>query len=99
MPDLGVMGRLVLLLIVNVAIQAQTVCGTGHEIPGVFICYPNPGEHQEDQNVSTEFHLSAQVNAPPGRRIGHYVVQIDGRNVYQSRLSLPMERLSIETNV
>jgi hypothetical protein len=81
------------------AARAQTGCGIQHTEPGAFICYPNPTENAADASVPGLFHLSAQGNAPEGRKISQYAIQIDGRRLDENRLAIPVQRLSIETNL
>ena len=88
-----------ILLVLSRAADAQTGCGTEHPQLGAFICYPNPAENTGDARLPQLFHLSAQGNAPAGRLIRRYVVLIDGRPVYEKRLAVPTQSLSIETNV
>src|SRR5947199_8459884 len=97
MNRIGV-GSLLAILFTSGA-HGQTGCATKHPEPGVFVCYPNPSEHKEDGEIGTAFHVSAQVNAPKGRKIGRFVLLIDDSQVYQSRLAMPLEQLSIEVNV
>src|SRR5712691_10065783 len=79
--------------------DAQTNCATQHTSSGAFICYPNPAENGADSIVPDIFHLSAQVNAPNGQAVARYTVLIDGHLVYENRLAIPIQRLSIETNL
>ncbi|MEO7143387.1 MAG: hypothetical protein ABI165_07770 [Bryobacteraceae bacterium] len=79
--------------------EAQTNCSTRHTDQGVFICYPDPTGNIEDSIVPRGFHLSAQANAPKGRAIAHYAVLIDNRVVFENRLAIPVQNLSIETNL
>ena len=88
-----------LSLLVSCTARGQTSCGIRHTEPGVFICYPNPSEDTADASVPDVFHLSAQGNAPEGHKISRYVVQLDGRRLYENRLAIPVQRLSVETNL
>ena len=81
------------------SVMAQTRCGSEHTGVGAFICYPNPQENLGDVDVPETFHLSAQANAPAGRRIRRYVVLIDGHRIYEKLLALPSQQISIETNI
>lgn len=91
--------RLAVLLALGYGAYGQSNCGLEHVQLGAFICYPNPTSHAEDANIPDVFHLSAQANAPNGRKIRRYMVLIDGHRIYENRLSVPVERISIETNV
>ena len=99
MNSAGVYTRFGILLLFTYAAPAQTGCGIQHTEPGVFICYPNPIANPEDASVPDVFHLSAQGNASKGHTISQYLVQIDGRRVYEIRLAVPLQQLSIETNL
>jgi hypothetical protein len=92
-------GCLILLLLLSSAVEAQTNCGIQHTAIGVFICYPNPSESVEDSLVPDIFHLSAQGNTSDGQMIAGYEVKIDNRRIYENKLSVPTQRLSIETNL
>jgi hypothetical protein len=81
------------------AAEAQTNCATQHAAGGVFICYPNPTENRADSIIPDLFHLSAQANAGHGQLIGRYRVLIDSRLVSDTRLAIPVQNLSIETNL
>jgi hypothetical protein len=89
----------VLLSILACQARAQTTCGIRHSDAGVFVCYPNPAENDGDSAVPDILHLSAQANAPDGQTIGRYSVLIDNRLIYENRIAVPAQRLSIETNV
>ena len=78
--------------------EAQTTCGALHTETGVFICYPNPAENEGNVTVPDVFHLSAQINAPAGKTISRYAVFIDGRLIQDTRISVPMQTVSIESN-
>ena len=78
--------------------EAQTTCGALHTETGVFICYPDPAGNQRDSAVPDVFHLSAQINAPAGAMISRYTVLIDGRLIQDTRISVPMQTVSIESN-
>jgi hypothetical protein len=56
-------------------------------------------ENGEDLVLPSLFHLSAQGNAVPGRAIIGYRVLIDNRLVYQNKFPVPLQHLSIETNL
>lgn len=88
----------VLLLLAGRASEAQTTCATQHTDSGAFICYPNPSENGGDSLVPAIFHLSAQGNAADGRKIAGYKVLIDNRVIYEKKLMVPIQKLSIETN-
>jgi hypothetical protein len=79
--------------------EAQTSCSVRHPGTGAFICYPNPTEDPADSNLPVLFHLSAQGNAPSGKAITRYTVRMDDRMIYDNRLPLPLQNLSIETNL
>ena len=78
--------------------EAQTTCGALHTEAGVFICYPNPAEDKSNLVLPDVFHLSAQINAPAGKTISRYAVFIDGRLIQDTRISVPMQTVSIESN-
>lgn len=90
---------LLLLLLGTVDMYAQSTCANAHRAPGAFICSPNQSLHSRGLWVPELFHFSAQGNALSGRKIEFYVVSLDGKALYQSRLAAPMERLSIELNL
>jgi hypothetical protein len=79
--------------------EAQTNCAKQYPAQGVFICYPNPSENGADAIVPNVFHLSAQANAGDGREITRYIVRIDNRVIVDIRLTIPIQRLPIETNL
>lgn len=95
--------RLILLFVFGVLclrnVAAQTACGVTHRSTGVFICYPNPAENPTDSNPGELFHFSAQANPRAGELIRSYVILIDNRVVYESRLPGPLHEVSIETNL
>lgn len=95
----GVRCCFLMLLLLGRAAEAQTACATQHTAIGAFICYPNPSENAEDSTIPDVFHLSAQGNAGEGQVIAGFKVLIDNRLVYESRLPLPIQRLSVETNL
>jgi Beta-propeller repeat len=99
MNAVGICTSLAVSLLLSNWGQAQTGCGLDHTEAGAFICYPNPSENAADASVPQVFHLSAQGNAPEGRTITRYAVEIDGRRIYENRLATPLQRLSIETNL
>ena len=77
--------------------RGQTTCAIEHQEAGVFICYPT--SLQSDAPIPRLFHLSAQVNAEEGHRIVHYTIRVDETVVSDIRVAVPVQRLSIETNV
>jgi hypothetical protein len=79
--------------------EAQTTCGASHTETGVFICYPGAGaDGERDAQLPDVFHLSAQINAPAGQTVSRYTVSIDGRMVQDTRISVPMQTVSVESN-
>ena len=91
--------RAAILLTLAHTAHAQTVCGSARTGLGAFICYPAAPARASETSIPEVFHLSAQGNAPPGRLIRRYIVLVDGRPIYENRLAMPMQQLSIETNV
>jgi hypothetical protein len=85
----------VLLLVLLRCLDAQTSCSVEHSGPGVFICSPSPG----DEPIPEYFHISVQANAFSEHGIRYYQILLDGKLQYDSRLPIPLERLSIELNL
>jgi hypothetical protein len=98
LPVSGVFGLLI-VLVSNGAARAQTACAEQYTSSGAFICYPQVAGNGEDLALPSLFHLSAQGNAVPGRAIIGYRVLIDNRLVYQNKFPVPLQNLSIETNL
>lgn len=88
-----------ILCFLTPGLPAQTTCAAEHPSPGVFICYPNPAENATDAPVPRIFHLSAQANAAKGATISRYRVFLDNRSVFDASVAVPIQTLSIETNV
>ena len=90
---------LLLLLLGAGSVYAQSTCGNQHRAPGAFVCSPNPAFDSRGASVPEMFHVSAQGNALTGRKIDFYRISLDRKPIFQSRLAIPAERLSIEVNL
>jgi hypothetical protein len=88
-----------LFLLLSSSVYGQTGCAIEHTAPGAFICFPSPAANTSEASVTELFHLSAQGNAWNGHAITHYVVFLDKRIAYESKLTTPAQGVSIEVNV
>ena len=89
---------LTLLSLVPIA-KAQTSCATENPGIGVFICFPSSSVNGTDAAMPNLFHLSAQANAADGQLITRYRVLIDNRQILDNPLAIPLQNLSIESNL
>jgi hypothetical protein len=98
LPVSGVLG-FVMLLVSGGPSRAQTTCAGQHTSSGAFICYPHVAGAGEDLVLPSLFHLSAQGNAVSGRGIIGYRVLIDNHLINENKFPVPLQKLSIETNL
>ena len=88
-----------LMVLVTIATaRSQTTCSLEHPGAGLFICDPSPQQNSAS-TLPRLFHFSAQVNADEGHRVFQYLIRIDDRVVYDVKVAVPTQTLSIETNV